>query len=191
MISGSAVATSSAPAPHDRDRTRLAGCANFTVGISGYRSAGPCGWRSTTLRSPPRSGVPAEGSVKYRFQATASGARPGMRSSARNRSGICQRRRRHSGRSRAERQDPARPLVCRGTGLARSASFTTTVFGETPGQLPAPAGLVAKRDRVNQSVKLTWNAVAGATGYDVYRSSSASFGEALWVARKSRYGLYR
>lgn len=185
VISGSAVADEFGNLPlMTAIEPALAGSANFTVGISRV-AVGRTVWLAIDEAPiPSRSGVPAEGTVKYLFQATASGGTNWDAVIGTNRSGFASVAVALPGGAALKGKVLHGRWFVDGTqGLGESASFTTTVFGETAGRLPAPTGLVAKRDRVNHSVKLSWNAVAGATGYDVYRSSSASFGEAVWVAR--------
>jgi len=164
----------------------LAGSANFTVGLSRV----PVGRQVWLVIDDepilPGVGLPVEGSVKYRYRLETSGG-TGWDAAL----GTA-----HSGFASVAVAIPGgealdgvtlfgRWFVDGAAGLGESASFEATIFGETAGLLPAPTGLLAKRDLLNQSVRLSWNPVAGATRYDVYRSATADFVEAVLVTSRT------
>ena len=66
-------------------------------------------------------------------------------------------------------------------GWGESASFETTVFGGTAGLLAAPSSVTASEDDPSGRVELAWNAVAGATRYDIYRGPDESFAGARHI----------
>ncbi len=49
---------------------------------------------------------------------------------------------------------------------------------------PAPDGLAATTDEVNQQIVITWNAVAGATSYNVYRGTASGAETLLWYGQQ-------
>lgn len=164
----------------------LAGSASFTVGLSRV-PVGRQVWLAIDDEPiPARGGVPAEGSVKYWFRRNASGGTSWDATLGTD----------HSGYTSVAVAIPGgdaldgvtlygRWFVDGVTGVGESASFEATVFGATAGLLPPPSGLVAERDLANESTKLSWNAVDGATRYDVYRSSTADFADAVLIISRT------
>ncbi|MCB1236452.1 MAG: hypothetical protein KDM91_15400 [Verrucomicrobiae bacterium] len=63
-------------------------------------------------------------------------------------------------------------------GVAESASVSFTVFGESAGELPAPANLSASDGTSEAEVALGWDAVDGAVSYRIFRGASADFAAA-------------
>lgn len=161
----------------------LAGNAGFTVGISRV-PVGRQVWLAIDDQPiPSRSGVPAAGSVKYLFAKTASGGTSWDAALGTDHSGFTSIAVAIPGGDALEGTTLyGRWFVEGQEGLGETASFQTTVFGETAGLLAAPTGLMAKRDLINDSVKLSWNAVAGATRYDVYRSATSVFADASFLS---------
>ncbi|MCB1205307.1 MAG: c-type cytochrome [Verrucomicrobiae bacterium] len=160
----------------------LAGSANFTVGLSRV-PVGSTVW--LVIDDEPIvsfAGVPDAGAVRYRFELTATGGSAWDSTLGTD----------HSGFASVALAIPGGEAL-RGSTLhgrwfvdgenvvGESASFTTTVFGETAGLLAPPASLVARRDLVDSFVELSWNAVNGATRYDVYRSSTDVFSDAVFL----------
>jgi len=160
----------------------LGGSAGFTVGLSRV-PVGRQVWLAIDDQPiPSGTGVPATGTVKYLFQKTTSGGTSWDAALGTDRSGFTSVAVAIPGGDALEGSTlHGRWFVEGETGVGESASFQTTIFGETAGLLTAPTGLVAKRDLVNDSIKLSWNAVSGATRYDVYRGATAIFADAVFV----------
>ncbi len=160
----------------------LGGSANFTIGLSRV-PVGRQVW--LVIDDEPvdsGGGVPAEGTVKYRFRQTTSGGTSWDATLGTDRSGFT------SVAVAIPGGDALAGTILYGRWfvdgqeiIGESASFEATVFGETAGLLAAPAGLTAKRDLINSSIKLSWDAVSGATRYDVYRSSTSNFSDAVFI----------
>lgn len=164
----------------------LAGSANFTVGLSRVPVGRQVWLVIDDAPIPSGGGVPAEGAVKYRYRLNASGGTSWDAALGPDRSGFA------SVAVAIPGGDAMAGVTLHGrwfvdgvAWLGESASFEATVFGETAGLLPAPAGLVAERDLFNESVSLSWDPVAGAARYDVYRSATADFGDAVLVTSRS------
>jgi cytochrome c peroxidase/fibronectin type 3 domain-containing protein len=68
-----------------------------------------------------------------------------------------------------------------GSESGATASFETTIFGETAGLLTAPSNLQASDEVSTSRVDLTWSAAAGATRYDIYRADTATFSGAKFL----------
>lgn len=168
----------------------LAGSANFTVGLSRV-PVGRKVW--LVIDDEPivsSSGVPPAGAVKYRFELSASGGSAWDTTLGTD----------HSGFASVALALPGGDALL-GTTLhgkwfvegentfGESAAFTATVFGETAGLLAPPANLVARRDLVNSFVELSWAAVDGATRYDLYRSGTSVFSDAVFLASTAETGF--
>jgi cytochrome c peroxidase len=160
----------------------LSGSANFTVGLSRVPVGQPVWLVIDDEPMVPGGGVPAEGSVKYRFRLDASGGTSWDTSLGTDHSGFASVAVAIPG---GEALDGVtlfgRWFVDGEAGLGESASFEATVFGETAGLLSAPTGLVATRDLLNDTVKLSWNDVPEASRFDVYRSSTDDFVDAVLI----------
>jgi cytochrome c peroxidase len=161
----------------------LGGSADFTVGLSRV-PVGRQVWLAIDDQPiPSGAGVPAAGTVKYLFRKTASGGTSWDATLGTDHSGFTSVAVAIPGGDALEGTTlHGRWFVEGGAGIGESASFQTTVFGETAGLLSAPTGLVAKRDLVNSSILLSWNTVSGATRYDLYRSATSTFANAVFVA---------
>lgn len=190
VVSGEAVADEAGNLPLvTAVEPALAGSANFTVGLSRV-PVGHTVWLvvdDEPIVSP--GGVPDSGSVKYRYQLTATGGSAWDTTLGTDHSGFA------SVALAIPGGDALRGSTLHGRWfvdgenvVGESASFSTTIFGETSGWLVPPTNLLARRNRVNSVVELSWNASDGATRYDLYRSNTDVFSEAVFLGNTSATG---